>query len=587
MPASFIALSWNAADASRQEAVLGLTRAMASAMGWRQAADETGLRLWVREESPSPARRLGASRGVWLAGRLFGGRAPEGRAERAPAIQAREWADGAWGAYVALLPDPRGGPWWALRDPSGALEAFTWTRCGVGVLSDELEDVPHALMPERIDLDWDAVGDLLARPVSAWGRCALAPIQSIAPGEARPVGGERPGTFVWRPDQAVRREPPDEPARRLVEVVADACERMAASCGRILVETSGGLDSSIVAACVGRSPARARVASAINQFAPQAESDERAWARAACAAAGLPLLEVEKPEAQIALEDFTALAGGARPAVSGLDAVRDRTFLRLAAEFGADAMMTGQGGDGVFFQMPTALVAADLLRARGLKAFADGRVLELCRWLRRSVWSVWLEALRAPRRPAMDAAHLLGPQARPASGPAHPWLSGLERLPPGKQVQVEYLAFCQSKHGPSLRARRLAILHPLLSQPVMELCLSIRSWELVRGGRDRGLAREAFAHMIPAEVAERRSKGELSTLYTRRMAASLETLRPLLLDGALVDAGMLDRAAVDAALTPEGLIWRGDGLRLLHAAAVEVWVRRWKAWRADGQARAA
>jgi asparagine synthase (glutamine-hydrolysing) len=328
---------------------------------------------------------------------------------------------------------------------------------------------------------------------------------------------------------------------------------------------------------LGRSAARRQVVAAVNQYAPQAEADERTWARAACGHAGLPLLEVEKPEARIAVEDFTGLATGVRPAVAGLDVVRDRMLVATAGELGVDAIMTGQGGDGVLFQMPSALVAADLLAEEGLKAFADPRVAELCRWLRRSAWSVWREALRPSRGPASDATHLWGPRARvAAAGPAHPWLDGIADLPPGKQVQLEYLTFCQAKYGRSLRSRALTLLHPLLSQPVMELCLSIPSWELVRGGRDRGLARDAFASLIPAVVAERRSKGELSTLYTRRVAASLDVLRPLLLDGVLAEAEILDRAAVDAALTPEGLIWRGDGLRLLHAAAVEAWVRHWQ-----------
>src|SRR3546814_15687375 len=48
---------------------------------------------------------------------------------------------------------------------------------------------------------------------------------------------------------------------------------------------------------------------------------------------------------------------------------------------------------------------------------------------------------------------------------------------------------------------------PLLSQPIVELCLSIPTWQWVRGGRDRAVARAAVADLLPALIAQRRTKG--------------------------------------------------------------------------------
>src|SRR3546814_18791962 len=39
------------------------------------------------------------------------------------------------------------------------------------------------------------------------------------------------------------------------------------------------------------------------------------------------------------------------------------------------------------------------------------------------------------------------------------------------------------------------------------LCLSIPTWQWVRGGRDRAVARAAVADLIPALIAQRRTKG--------------------------------------------------------------------------------
>ena len=60
--------------------------------------------------------------------------------------------------------------------------------------------------------------------------------------------------------------------------------------------------------------------------------------------------------------DFTTLASGLRPALQGVDPAYDRHAAGRLAALGADGLLTGQGGDSVFFQAPDPLVAADRFR---------------------------------------------------------------------------------------------------------------------------------------------------------------------------------------------------------------------------------
>ena len=115
----------------------------------------------------------------------------------------------------------------------------------------------------------------------------------------------------------------------------------------------------------------------------------------------------------------------------------------------------------------------------------------------------------------------------------------------------------------------------MLAQPVMELCLSLPTSRLTAGGRDRGLARQAFAGRLPDSVRLRQSKGELGAYYGQVAAASLPMLRDYLLDGELVRAGLLDRARLEPMLVRDHLIWRGDYSALMSFAVVEAWVRHW------------
>lgn len=563
MPARYLACSGEPAE-------LALIGALLEAEGFSLALEDGALRVWTRGGLAPPAVRLRP--GVVVIGRWRGRLEAE---VAKPAYRAREFRDLGWGEYLAILAEgalvPR-----VFRSPSGALDALTWRRGELRFLADDLDGVPEAVWPEAFALDWDEVARIVRHPAAAAGGEAFIGLHSITPGDLQLLGGDNAET-IWRPAASVRPSADVDVAAELRTKVFEAVDQVAADAGGMLLEVSGGLDSSIVALSVARCGRAGQVGTALNQHSAEAEGDERPWAQAVCRAAGVPLISIEKPVGRLEEVDFRVLGSGVRPALEGLDPLRDRRYLEIAGAVGARSLMTGQGGDAVFFQMPSAAVMGDLMRSEGLRSAFGHRGCELAIWQRRSIWSLAREALfDAPRLEASPMARFLGPRARDAPpGPSHPWLVDLGELPPGKRLQIAHLVLCQLKFGRSLRGDGLEILHPLLSQPVVETCLAIPSYELVRGGRDRALARRAFADLLPPEVAERRSKGMLPTLYARRVAASLDVLRPWLLEGKLVAEGVLNRRQVEAALTSEDLLWRADGIRLLQAAMVEAWVRHW------------
>ena len=90
---------------------------------------------------------------------------------------------------------------------------------------------------------------------------------------------------------------------------------------------------------------------------------------------------------------------------------------------------------------------------------------------------------------------------------------------------------------------------PLLSQPLVELCLRIPTYVLIRSGRDRALARRAFANDLPAEIIARYAKGRADHHSRNILDANLAFVRELLLDGALVQKGLLNRTNLELYLT--------------------------------------
>lgn len=475
---------------------------------------------------------------------------------------AQDLSDNHWGRYVALIVGEPDGAVGVFRDPSGALDAMTWAQGDVSFVATHLPDwLPRSACPD-IAIDWDRVAACLASTAAMSGACALKGLTAVTPGALYTFGaGEQQ---LWRPADLARRTPPKDAAGVLVETL-DACVAALVGERRVSVEISGGLDSAIVAGGVAATVPD-RVAEWINYHAADRAGDERNYAREVSALWNVPLTEAFKPDFAVTVEALASVSDGLRPGLTGKDIERDRHAAARIRETGVERVLTGQGGDMVFFQTPTPLVAVEYLRRLGWRGLFDPEVAAVARWTRTALWRVAGLALR--RRIRWHGVRSVAD---------HPWLSGADDLPPAKQAQIATLAQALFVNIEGLRGRAGEIVHPLLAQPVVELCLSIPVPDLTLGGRDRGLARLAFAERLPPAIRTRRSKGELGAYYGRVVGASLEVLRPLLLDGRLVAEGLLDRAELEKLLTREQLVWRGDYSRLMTAAVLESWVRHWEA----------
>jgi asparagine synthase (glutamine-hydrolysing) len=157
---------------------------------------------------------------------------------------------------------------------------------------------------------------------------------------------------------------------------------------------------------------------------------------------------------------------------------------------------------------------------------------------------------------------------------SHPWLAAASGAPQGKREHVETIL--QIQHFFDRRTDwTLPVLHPLMAQPLMELCLRIPSWTWAENGRDRSVARDAFKGLVPNSVLSRRMKGSLQGFIRRAFESLRPDLRALLLEGELRRTGILDVAAIEAVFA-DG--WDADApqLRLTEMASLELWMRSWR-----------
>ena len=544
--------------------------------GWREARTTPLTRLFVRDG-------LGVrdtARG-WIVGALFERGSGRPAASAPAALQnphepievfCANLVRSYWGRYVAIFPSERA----VLRDPSGHLECLIWnTKTGWAAGSAPPQSpLPTSAAPADLAIDWVTIAGIVADVPAALRRVPLHGVEAVLPGELRVAGAAAKSQLIWNP-AAFARQPHasyDASRRAVVEAVHESILAELASGDPLLAEISGGLDSAIVASTLVAHGGRDRTLF-VHFHVGDPGGDERAYARQVADQFGADLLEIVKPELQIEADILAQVPVGVRPSNNAADHHYDMTMADLTRRSGAGRILTGQGGDMVFFQSPSRQVAAELWgRWRRLpRADPVWRQLECAaRWNRCSTWSLIGEAAR-------EAFAIRKPNDDP-----HPWLA--TAVAPAKRRQLESLIRSQVFHGASRRGRRAALVHPLLSQPVVEATLAAPVIDLARGGRGRGLARDAFASQIPASVRERRSKGVLTPYYGRMILRSLAALRPFLLDGRLAQERVVDGAFVEAMLDPDRLIHQGDYPRLFETVAREAYVRHWEGWLVAGSA---
>jgi asparagine synthase (glutamine-hydrolysing) len=498
--------------------------------------------------------------------------------ETAPAHD-RHLVAGCWGDYVAFLHDPAKGATTVVRAPSGGVPALRTTVDGVTLVSSEPE-LLLAAAQRPVEIDWHFVAHHLAFPHLRPGATGLAGIDELFPGDANCFTAEGAHRLnVWSPWTFAKAE------RQLVDpaqarlAVRQSIELAVAGLARghrsVLLELSGGLDSSTLAAALAATGAPA---SAINLVTPGSEGDERAYARATAEHTGLPLAE----QAVGSDVDLTAPvpARTARPGIPAILRPADQLLAAIAREDGIDAFVSGTGGDCVFCSPASAAPAADALRAFGLGRRFLRAVRDITEIHDTNLWTAgsmaWRQAHRPPIHrlwPSNDA--FLVRERLPEEPDPHPWLDEPADALPGRRSHIRAVIAAFAHLDGYARHAVAPSLFPLLSQPVMEACFRVPTWLWIAGGRDRAVARHAFRDVLPAKVLDRRSKGGMDAYCIRNFEANRAPLEPFLLEGHLARAGLLDRPAVASFLRRPVGPRDQRFYRLLPVIDAEAWVRGW------------
>jgi len=594
----YIAFSWQVANVDHADVARRLEEALLGRGAWHSVFETPGHRVFVtgNARGVNDAYLLPANQGVIL-GRLFrrGMAAPNRRgdiditdleAQRITHSDGRGLIEQFWGRYVAFLPSWTGQAR-VLRDPTGTLPCVRIQIDGVVIVLSWLEDLFKLLDFRLPSVDWDAVAAHMVLGRLSGRETLLKGVTQVLPGELAPMttDGSTP-LQLWSAAGCARRASSFdhvEAARRLRATVADCVQSWASCYQSVVLRLSGGVDSAIVLSSLVQTGATS-VPVCLNYYSPGTDSDERAYARLASQRHDATLIERTVDDG-FRLDEVLNVARTALPAnyIGSMGTIR--TDAEVAAEHGADAVFNGAGGDQLFFEVRCTWPAADYLKLRGLDQGFLGATLDSAHLGHVSFWKALRQALKDrthrgdPLQDVIRFHTLMAQDAMVAAAAAAPrfvhpcWLAAQD-LPIGKFNQLGMLMCPFEYYNHHLGEAAAERVQPLMSQPLLELCLETPTFVLTHGGRGRGLARTAFADRIPAEIVRRRSKGGMENYIATVLHRNQDFARELLMDGLLCKQGLLDRPRVEAVLAGRPGSSATFTTEIHACIATEAWLRR-------------
>lgn len=395
--------------------------------------------------------------------------------------------------------------------------------------------------------------------------------------------------ILWHPAQFQANnecvENASEASKAIRSCVRAATKTLAREHGAVVLRLSGGLDSSIIAGCLRDTGASIYAHTYISK---NTVSDTRPWARSVARFCGYPLLENVVDASELNIDRLLSLTPSpdTLPLVEYLFRVElERTLCSIHS---ASAIFTGDGGDSGFCRDSIALSVLEHLQRHGLGV----RMLSIARDVavvtQRSVWTVlkrsalyYLRGQRVTDQTALvtSANRLAHPDLRSdiQAPTLHPWmhLNGEVRWDTLYRVGALIVPPYPYDLSASADAATPLLAQPLYAQPVVELLLRIPIYMHFHGGRDRGLARQAFYADAPRANLDRVWKDRAPGFLQALLHHHRERLREIFLDGILVRDGFLDRNGVEQAFSIRAPKTQISPTEILRHLDTEMWARAW------------
>lgn len=614
----YIIIVWNDGDVLARNEVTDIrNRIRNSPLGWRSKLERPGMFVaCVDHEFYSDAAiTVGESDGVIL-GTIFRSsecghssqptpirRMCDSQSKEIFRSKGRSLITNYWGHYVAALRHSGNSSALVLRSPVSPLACFHVDKGTLSVFFSHVDDCIE-LQITSLSINWDAITAQVIGGDHLTNETSIREIDSLECGECVECGPSGRARHVyWDPRSFLQDKSPvcfDE-AVQTIRRATDYCVRAHSSRhDRILIKLSGGLDSSIVLSALSRASHKPSI-TAVTYYS-RGSGDERHFARSMAGIVNCRLVECPR-NMQLDFSRFLDCNRTVRPVLQFSAPDVEARNIALARELNASGIFDGELGDNIFGSRPSPGVLVESFRQFGLGGRFLGAAVDYAMLTKRSLWETLMlgrsEAQSVSANPDFSAVREMervygterARSATLASAEAmeryigiadrflHPWFRQSRRIAPGSHAILIGLITVTSTtyHSPFSDPRDPPQVHPLVSQPLVEIALRLPSHLHCRFATDRAAARAAFADVLPEEILQRGLGKGGPTLWAKDVVeANSGFLRDFLLGGILVRQRLIDPAKLEAVLSrriSKSSVVVGDIFAKLY---IEAWLRQWQ-----------
>ncbi len=470
--------------------------------------------------------------------------------EKIKASQGAWLAKRCWGRYILVSFEDNQVTLY--RDPQGLSTLFYMPVPGGVLFSSEI-----ALLFDAVEtkprLNWSHLTSFVVNAHTITLSTPFEGISELAPGSSTcfTKNGAITTKLFWDPTTIESKPIDDEYAfeERLYDTFKGTTAAWSRGIEKICVELSGGLDSSSVLAVL-QEPGRNLVA--INlMHTDVASSNEIAYAKNVADLTNVPLIVKDMQEA-LPFAPFEVKRRFNKPSSFLSDAKFNQLFIAAAQLGKEDEIFGGQGGDHLFLAPPMVETVADYFLEKGFRGLSK-KIVEIAAYHRMPYARVFTSMMKAlggymvGRNAVFDLVQKEEPWMRDSfksqvqQDQFKPlFWEQLMEVHPGKAYHIfaAYGASLYIDRGHRIEGKQ--VINPFLSQPLVELALSMPTYQSFAQGKNRVLFRRAMARRHQGDYIWRTSKGETSGILTLAVRQHFDRVCQLALEGRFAQEGLID-----------------------------------------------
>lgn len=370
--------------------------------------------------------------------------------------------------------------------------------------------------------------------------------------------------IAWNPLKYVNDyRGPDWTKQAIIDITSDVIQSWTKDVKLHSLDFSGGTDSTAILYLLNSVLERHQELKLVNMFHPQvASSDERGFASAIAEKLGMKSQLIEFDYSKYMPYDQVTVSPLFKPnwpsSLLSFQKIND-DISDLFGNSDRVLFISGHGGDHLFMTCPPITSLSDYLITYGTTSLA-AKMKDLYLLYREPIWNLLSGMgrgtasyyLRRNRWASMalnsfNCTPWLHSDiyAREKRVRYHPFFygdRGSNNCLPGKRQHIEAIFNGLATIRADVRnAGTNPVFFPLFSQPLIELALSIPTYESYQNGFNRFLFRDAISNAFHTDTVWRRDKGETSGVSQRGLKKNQERILEMCLDGKLSKAGLIDK----------------------------------------------